>query len=257
MKQPERTASTGTLDPAQAFSIKGSGDAAVLLIHGFTGIPHELRYLAGRLAEKGYSVSVPRLPGHGTDGQDFLRSGWRDWLRRAEDAWLDLRGRHERVHVAGLSMGALLALLVAARHPVSRLVLAAPAICTRDRLILLTPLLSLFVRRLERKNYVYAGDPAYAAVAERYWRYTWVAPAAQLRRLQKLARAALPSIGADCLTIVSMADKAVPPRAADIIERGMRGARRHRLTLQESGHVVVNDCEKEKVADEIIAWFGG
>ena len=39
-----------------------------LLIHGFTGIPNEVRPLAEVFGGLGFSVIAPLLPGHGLDG---------------------------------------------------------------------------------------------------------------------------------------------------------------------------------------------
>ena len=47
-------------------------EKAVLLVHGFTGYPGELVRPAEDLYEKGFDCFVPRLPGHGTTGKDFI-----------------------------------------------------------------------------------------------------------------------------------------------------------------------------------------
>src|SRR5690606_17376561 len=107
---------------------------AVLLMHGYTGSPWELSYLASRLADEGYTVSVPRLPGHGTNSEDSMKSGAADWWRRAVDAYAELSLTGKEIFIAGLSMGALLTVLLAARTPVRRIALAAPAVVLRSRL---------------------------------------------------------------------------------------------------------------------------
>ncbi len=103
--------------------------AAVLLLHGFTGSPWELALLAESLAAKGFHVRVPRLPGHGTVPEDLLWVGWRDW-EAAAVAELEALAAARRVVVGGLSMGGLLAVLLAARarRRVDGLVLLAPVV---------------------------------------------------------------------------------------------------------------------------------
>src|SRR2546427_383316 len=91
------------LEPAGARS-------AVLLLHGFTGSPWEVRPLGESLAARGYCVLGPRLPGHGTDPEAMLYVTHLDWEREAESALASLKN-FDRVFVAGLSMGALLRLL--------------------------------------------------------------------------------------------------------------------------------------------------
>jgi carboxylesterase len=89
------------------------GEEAVLVIHGYTGIPDELRYFAQRLYEAGYTVVVPRLPGHGTNETDFLSSTAQDWYRKVVDTYL-ISPKHSH-SLGGLSMGALLAILGASQ----------------------------------------------------------------------------------------------------------------------------------------------
>ena len=106
------------------------GRGGALVLHGLTGSPWEVRPLADALASAGFSVALPVLAGHATSVRALQGTGWRDWLTSAEAAlgWLD--GRCDRVHMVGLSMGALLALLLA-RHrtpPVASVALLATAL---------------------------------------------------------------------------------------------------------------------------------
>ncbi len=242
-------------DPAGLPVFLAGGEDAVMIVHGFTGITGELRYAAERLWERGYTVSLPRLPGHGTWGEDFLRTGRRDWLRRVEDEFQDLSCRYRRVHLTGLSMGALLVLLLASRYDTGKLVLAAPAITNTDRSIRFAPFLRHFRRVLPDRDYVFSGPPEYASVAREYWGRKWVGPAAELYRLQREARGCLPSVRADTLVIVSRADDTVPLEAADIIGDGIGSTNVRRVVLETSGHVVLNDSERDTALDEIIRFL--
>ena len=93
------------------------GTTGFLLIHGMSGTPVEMRYIANGLARAGYTVSCPLLPGHCGTLDELRRTGWQDWLAGVETALAELEQRCEHVFVAGLSMGAVLALKVAARNP--------------------------------------------------------------------------------------------------------------------------------------------
>lgn len=92
------------------------GPHAVLLIHGLTGTPAEMRHLALRLRKRGFSVMVPQLAGHCGSVAELKRTHWQDWYRGIEEAFGLLHAHHDQVFVAGLSMGALLALELAARQ---------------------------------------------------------------------------------------------------------------------------------------------
>ena len=89
----------------------------VLLIHGYTGSPTEMRWIGDYLHARGLTVSGPLLPGHGTTPEAMNRCRWTDWTGHVEAALADLRTRCARVFVGGLSMGSLLTLYLAAHHP--------------------------------------------------------------------------------------------------------------------------------------------
>ncbi|MEZ5216024.1 MAG: alpha/beta fold hydrolase [Ilumatobacteraceae bacterium] len=101
---------------AEAWSADG-GSLGVLCLHGFTGNPSTMRPIAEAAAEAGYSVELPRLPGHGTTIEDMLSTGFRDWAGEAEAAYQRLAARTDRIVVAGLSMGGALTLHVGLAHP--------------------------------------------------------------------------------------------------------------------------------------------
>lgn len=83
--------------------------------------------LAETLASRGFEISLPMLPGHGTRIEALDRMGWEDWLAAATNAFDELSGRTGMVFVAGLSMGGSLGLELALRRPVAGLAcIAAP-----------------------------------------------------------------------------------------------------------------------------------
>ena len=242
-------------DPAALPLEMEGGEEAVLVIHGYTGIPDELRYFARRLYEAGYTVAVPRLPGHGTHGADFLSSNAQDWYRKVVDTYSNLAAKHSTIHWAGLSMGALLAILGASQFSARKIVLAAPALEVFDHRLYLTPFLRYLVKRIERKDFSFDGPPEYAHVAETYWKYDWPAQAAELLKLQRLSQKELVRLTADMMVIVSEKDDTVPLTVLERIQKQASTCNVTSLVLKESGHVVLNDVEKERVAEEVIVWL--
>jgi carboxylesterase len=97
----------------------------VLLLHGLTGSPSEMKPVAQALKAQGYQVVVPVLAGHGGHHQELLASTWMDWLDSARQALLQLREECEQVFVAGLSMSTLLAVNLAAELPVDGIILCS------------------------------------------------------------------------------------------------------------------------------------
>jgi len=101
------------------FCMKSSTGPAILLLHGLTGAPAEMHPIGKMLHRAGCTVKAPLLAGHGGSRKALLSAGWRDWLASAEQAYDDLARDHERVHVGGICLGAMLAVALAARRPVA------------------------------------------------------------------------------------------------------------------------------------------
>jgi carboxylesterase len=123
--------------------LTGGRPIGVLLVHGFTGSPASLKPWAEALAEQGYAVEVPLLPGHGTRWQDLNAITWPEWYAEAEAAFDRLRESCSAVVVAGLSMGGCLALRLAElRGPqVAGVVLVNPFVASTRKELLALPVL--------------------------------------------------------------------------------------------------------------------
>lgn len=116
------------LPGAEPLSHIGDSTVGVLVLHGFTGNPSSLRRQATAFAAAGHHVELPRLPGHGTNVDDMITTGWADWSGAALRAHDVLASRADAVVVVGLSMGGSLALWTALERPsVAGLVLVNPA----------------------------------------------------------------------------------------------------------------------------------
>ena len=68
------------LPGAEPFLMKG-GSRGVLLIHGITGSPSEMKLLGEFLAEQGFSVLGVRLCGHGTSAGELKNTNWKAMVR--------------------------------------------------------------------------------------------------------------------------------------------------------------------------------
>ncbi len=96
------------------FTLHGDGDRAALLVHGFPGSPAEMRPLAEALHAAGWTVHAPLLPGFAAEIETLFERSHEDWTAAVRTALADLRRDHRRVLIGGHSMGAALALRVAA-----------------------------------------------------------------------------------------------------------------------------------------------
>lgn len=109
-------------------SVNPNSKVGVLLLHGLTGVPSEMRPLVKKLKAQGFRVETPLLPGHGGTHHDMLAKSWKDWHAGALDAYDKLSKEVDEVIVGGLSMGALLATMIAAERSVSGLILMSPTL---------------------------------------------------------------------------------------------------------------------------------
>src|SRR6187549_1740011 len=118
----------GIVVGAEAILKEHPGDRAVLLIHGFNDTPQSMAYLASAIHRAGWTVSVPRLPGHGVGLRVMARESRAAlWMSTVASAYENLRSTHKTVMVCGQSMGAALAVLLSDSHPdIPALALLAP-----------------------------------------------------------------------------------------------------------------------------------
>ena len=230
-----------------------------LLVHGFSGTPQEMRFLADRLHTHGYTVDAVRLAGHCTTIEDFGRSTWHDWYRSALAGVEELQQEASRVVVVGQSMGALLALKLAVEYPqvIAGVVLLSPALVLSNPWVhRIAPALPLLLP-LARQRYIRRGardvaDPQARAESPSY-RELPLPALHQLLTLQKHTRRVLSQVRQPALIIHSRQDHTCPPSNAAILQRGLGGPVRAVL-LEDSFHVISIDVDKERVATEVAAF---
>jgi carboxylesterase len=235
----------------------GQGDDACLLLHGFTGSPWDIRPLGEALAARGLYVKAPRLPGHGTTPEAMLEADHRHWEEAAQEALHSLRG-FRQVFVAGLSMGALLGIRLAARSPeqVKGLVLIAPAVRFKGPKMALLKRLR-HTRLLERvkpwvrKTATDLSDPVALAEAPILPAF----PSMRLNDLWILQEAAIkdaPRVRCPTLVVVAEQDHVVDPEGGRWLATQLTNTPVVRLlSLQEGYHIVPRDRGGPRLATEV------
>jgi carboxylesterase len=234
------------LDPGPFF-LPG-GPVGAVLFHGFTGSPPEMRRVGDYLHARGVTVHAPLLPGHGTSSADLATRSWREWLAAAEAALARVKAHCDTVFVCGFSLGSLLAICLAARHPeLAGAILYSPALRVRDWRIYLTPFLKYVVPPLHKGGASDLDDPA---ACEFLWSYDRDVPsaAAELYGLIRRARKLLPAVGCPLLVVYSTRDATIHRQAGPYALAHAGSADKQSLVLHRSGHCLTVDREWEQVA---------
>lgn len=217
----------------------------LLLCHGFTGAPQSMRPWAEHHAAAGWEVLLPLLPGHAATWQEMARTTRHDWLDAVRRAALELLERHERIAVAGLSMGGTLALALAQDPGIGPrlrgLALVNPAVSV-PRAAVLAPVIWPLVRTMP----AIASDIAAPGVVEEAYERTPLRSVAQLRALTAQVRRGLPRVRTPILLATSPRDGVVDPRDSDLVAARAGGVV-ERLRLADSRHVATLDHDAPRI----------
>ncbi len=253
------------------------GRSGVLLIHGLTGTPMEMRLLGKGLNRAGFTVHGMQLAGHCGNADDLLATGWRDWYASVEKAADEMLGKVDHLFVGGLSMGALLALKLAADRPQQIAGVGVYGATFRydgwsiprmARLSFLLPLLKKFgigrgrsfmeqppygIRDERLRAQVSAamldGDSAAAGLPGNPW-YSL----AEMYDLAADVRRQLPQVTAPCLVAHASEDDVASVKNAELVMRSVN-APTELLLLDDSYHMITIDKERRTLIERSAAFF--
>lgn len=227
--------------------LTGGRRVGVLLSHGFTGSPFSMKPWGEFLAERGYAVEVPRLPGHGTTWQEMNRTGWADWYAEISRTYAQLAQDNDVVVAAGLSMGGALVLRLAADQPdkLAGLVVVNPAIRTTRKDVLALPVLKHLVPAFP----AIANDIKKPGMDEYAYPKTPLKAAASMMAGWKSVRADLGRIAVPVLYFRSTVDHVVDESTEPLITAGVSGPVTMRR-LEDSYHVATIDNDAPVIFEE-------
>jgi carboxylesterase len=244
---------------AQPFLFPGDPSRRVgaLVLHGLTAAPQEVYWLGEHLARQGVMIYGARLHGHGIDTRWMNRSRWQDWYASALDGYHMLRPHCDQVFVIGLSMGGLLALLLAANEPVAGVISLAGALRIKSdaRPTHLLRYARLTVARYPRAHDVIdqrvrqlqaeRGEPLTGRVA--YYEHR-AAGVSELLRLQAMVQAHLSRVAVPALLVYSEQDAVIPFAVMDELKQKLTASPAvQTLPLKDSNHILTNDVDMERV----------
>jgi carboxylesterase len=243
------------------WSAQGFGPRArigIALIHGFTGSPVSLRPLAELLAQAGFTVELPRLPGHGTTWREMLPTRYDDWRAHVVSTVKSLAARTDSVVLLGLSMGGTLCLDVASGGgvAVAGVVTINAQILDRHGIVVkLGPYLEKILPIVPASLAgLVANDIAKPHSLERA--YGWVPSAAgnSLLRALPRVRRQLAHMPCPVLVMYSSNDHSVSPANSRALLRLIRCPDLGGLVLERSYHVATLDYDQELILERATAF---
>lgn len=232
----------------RSFFLQGN-KIGVLLIHGFTATTAEVRWLGDYLNRKGLTVHAPLLPGHGTTPQDLNNKNYQDWQNCVEDAYSFLGNTCSKILVGGESMGAVLSLYLAEKHPeISAVMLFSPAIKVAG--LRFSNLLKYIKPVIRKKNKAeilpWQGYSVYPLLA-----------ASEFQKMQILVAAKLNRINQPTVIFSGAHDKTIDADSASVICSGICSQKKVSYLMNDSGHVILLDSEFDQIAQKTWDFIAG
>ncbi|NLG33128.1 MAG: hypothetical protein GX550_06375 [Syntrophomonadaceae bacterium] len=238
---------------ADPFFLPGKSNTIIIFIHGFTASPSEVLPTALLLNQHGgLSVSGPLLPGHGTTPESLNQTTWEMWYEALKSEYLFRQQQYSSIFVAGLSMGALLAIYAGINLRGLKGVIAinAPIFIQYPVQTALAPLIEKYSPYIRKKK----GLPIIEQERIGRWAYD-VLPVKAFRSLRKLRNLVIKDIEQlriPFLVLQALKDESVKAKSAGFLIRRAKNALVCYKELPESYHVATMGQEKELIAGTII-----
>jgi len=247
----------------QDWAAQGSGKNArtgVLLVHGFTGAPPSMRPWGEFLNGKGYTVSVPLLPGHGTKPEDLNKVKWQEWPAKVESELDILYKTCDHVFIAGLSMGGATSLFVAEANNerLAGIILVNPMINRSSSVVSRLPLWAKYLLTFTIKLRASVGnDIKRPGITEHGYDATASGGAYELFKMLKVTRGKLGTITVPLQLFHSVEDHTLPVCNTEIIMAEIGSTNKSRIELVNSYHVATLDYDQELIFQNSLTFIEG
>ena len=227
---------------------QGSGvnkEIGILLVHGFTGSPASMRPWAEYLNQRGYTVKVPLLPGHGTTPEDLNLVKWQEWPAKVESDLQELLRTCCTVFICGLSMGGGTTLNIATRYSkdLAGIILVNPMIHVK----FVPHQLAWAISRFQKMRDSVGDDIKRPGITEYGYDALPAVGVYQLLKMLAYTRKRLHDVTAPMLLFHSVDDHTLPVTNTEIIMKGVGSREKQRIELVNSYHVATLDYDQEVI----------
>jgi len=266
------------------FLLKGNNGKAVLLVHGITGTPSELRYLGKGLNKAGFTVFCNTLPRHCSTLGELKKVTWQEIAASCIEDFNLLKKEYQQVFVAGLSMGALVGVHLAYKFPpeVSGIIALAPTFfydgwaVPRGRIKLMESLWHIpFIRNSIniREDWPYGTkDEELRESIQRFYKdakasifskkvflfgspFLPMACLYQHHQFSKIVKQELPLVKTPILILHAREDDMTSLRNAQFLFDNIGSQNKSLIILEDSYHMITIDKDKDRVTEEVVKFL--
>lgn len=246
-------APAGSMQDWRAIGKGENSKIGIILVHGFTGSPISMRPWAEFLLQRGYSISVPLLPGHGTTPADLNLKKWQEWPTKVEEEldWMHSEGM--TVFIFGLSMGGATTLNVALKHSssIAGIILVNPMIHVK----FVTPQFAWVVSRFQKMRDSVGDDIKRPGVTEHGYDHLPAVGVYQLIKMLTYTRKRLHDVTAPLMLFHSKDDHVLPVENTEIIMKGVGSVPKQRIELVNSYHVATLDYDQDVIFENSLIFL--
>lgn len=245
---------------------------AVLLCHGLTGSPFEMKKFGKYVADNGYDTFCVCLPGHGEKQAEIYTVTYEEWQSHMDEAFQYLCENYEEVFVAGLCLGAVLSLSLAEKYKdkVKGIASFSTTLYLDGwRLPWYSCFMPIGLNTIFRYYYTYPECEPYGVKNERtrasIKKILSKAEAGmdnypmcafyELLELSRDVRSQLEEITSPILLIHSKDDDLTSVRSAKEVYAKVSSTDKELVILKDSYHMVLYDNEKEFVYNKALEFF--
>lgn len=225
-----------------------AGSRAVLLLHGFTGSSADVRMLGRFLEKKGYTTLAPHYKGHGVEPEELITTSPSDWWLDVQQAYQQLKDAgYQEIAVAGLSLGGVMALNIAANYPVKGIVTMCAPMTMRTTDVMFEGVLKYArdYKRFEGKEQAQI-EAEVAQIAQK-----GMPSLPQLLEFIAQTRKEIDLIYAPILVVQSTHDEVIDIESANSIYNEIESLEKQIKWYDHSKHVITLDQEKDQLHEDI------
>jgi carboxylesterase len=240
------------------FFFEGDSKKAIILIHGWTSTPYEVRRLGKFLNENGFTVSGIQLKGHGTTPSDLENVSWRDWQNDLETEYERLKNKYEKIYIGGTSIGGSLALNFAKKEKniAGLLLMAVPYKIKFEKLIFLFGKLFLKINK-KYQNKFYPPTFGVATTITRLISYQSYPTKSALEAFEaiKESRKNLEKVVQPLLIMQSTHDHVISKNSLEKIYSKVGCQVKKKQYIYKAYHTFISDIKNEHIFEDILEFL--